>query len=297
MADEDVAKQYYDSAGDEVADEERDHKAKAGSSKVLMSPKSKGKQQQQALEKLRQRLKNSEEEKASLTEAVEAAKQQTEVVRKKLHNAIRKGKAIEAEKKEQQGELEDLRQRLSNSEKGEREEGKGHAAAAERIASLEDELASAKASVDRWKGQAEETSAKVAQLEAQQEASPQAGAGDGAEAAGELEKEVARLTKENKTLAQKMKLEAAVKEGALKEYSDKLEEKEAANVSLKQEMTALQAAMRSAAERVADATAAESRASEEQETQKGQAKKLQRRIAELEGQLKIAGEQEEDQQR
>ena len=94
-----------------------------------------------------------------------------------------------------------------------------------------------------------------------------------------------------------MKLEAAMKEGALKEYSDKLEEKEQSVASLKQEMSALQAAMRSAAERVADATAAESRASEEQESQKGQVKKLQRKVAELEGQLKIAGESEEDKQR
>ena len=259
------------------------------------------------LARVRSKLKTKEEE-------LEKSKEQTLAMRKKLHNAIRKGKAIESEKNEQVAEITSLKEKLKalSEQKsvgggGDREREREEEAGGERVAELEEQVAAAEERERSWKQKAEASLAQVTQLEMEAETLQakakaknvgEAGQGGGGGAGSDdLRGEVSKLNKEKRSLEQKMKLEAAVKEGAIKEYSDKLEAKEAEMLSLKQEMSTLQSAVRSAAERVADATAAESRASEEQENQKGQVKSLQRRVAELEGQLNVAGEHEEDKQR
>ncbi len=241
------------------------------------------------LSEVKARLEKREAECAALSKEVEQSKGETLAVRKKLHNAIRKGKAIEAARKEQESEVAALTARLEEGASGGSGEGAEEAKAAkEAVASLERELAEAREGVALWKGKAEEGDRKLA-------AFAESGAAGGQDAgAGE---EVERLRKEKRSLEQKLKLEAAMKEGQQKEFESQVEAKEAEAARLRQEMATLQSAVRSAAERVADATAAESRASEERESSKAQAAALQRRVAELEGQLNVAGSAEEDKQR
>lgn len=58
----------------------------------------------------------AEDQVQQLAAQLEAAKQETEAVRQKLHNAVRKGKAIDAEKKKKEEELQELAARLKGLE-------------------------------------------------------------------------------------------------------------------------------------------------------------------------------------
>ena len=57
-----------------------------------------------------------EAEVEELKAQLEQAKQETEGVRQKLHNAIRKGRAIEADKKKREEEVQELYDKLKQLE-------------------------------------------------------------------------------------------------------------------------------------------------------------------------------------
>ena len=128
------------------------------------------------LARVRSKLKTKEEE-------LEKSKEQTLAMRKKLHNAIRKGKAIESEKNEQVAEITRLKEKLkalSDEHKrggggGERERereeeaGGGEREGGGRVAELEEQVAAAEERERSWKQKAEASLAKVTQLEMEAE--------------------------------------------------------------------------------------------------------------------------------
>ena len=230
------------------------------------------------------------DENAALQLELAKSKEDAEKFRTKLHNAIRKGKAIEADRNDKIVELDKMKRKLEEAETQLEDAGSQGSVAKDAVTkdayeSIKEELSASKADAAAWKLKAEAASK----------------GGSGGISADDriiaLEAEVDEVRKEKKGLEQKMAFEVAVKEGAIKEAEQKLENSTERIESLKHEMTVLQSAVRSAAERVANATAAESRASEEHESQKSQVIAMQRRVAELEGQLSLAGESEQDKQR
>ncbi len=79
----------------------------------------------------------------SLREALSAAKAETEAVRAKLHNAVRKGKTIDAERKKAVGELSDLAKELANAQEQLTEVQSSTAALHEQDGDLSSELQAA----------------------------------------------------------------------------------------------------------------------------------------------------------
>ena len=79
----------------------------------------------------------------SLREALSAAKAETEAVRAKLHNAVRKGKTIDAERKKAVGDLRDLAKELANAQEQLKEVQSSTAALLEQDGDLSSELQAA----------------------------------------------------------------------------------------------------------------------------------------------------------
>ncbi|QDZ25078.1 hypothetical protein HOP50_15g76240 [Chloropicon primus] len=194
-----------------------------------------------------------------LEEDLETSREETKAMRKKLHNAIRKGKGIEQEKNALAEDRDKYRAEALELEK-----------------------------------RVEELKSKA--LEDSKASQGHGGGTDDAEAT-KAKEEVEQLKKQVKSLNQKAEVERKLKEADAKESQTKVEEKDKVIEQLKQEMAHLQSAVRSAAERAANATVNESKASEEHEQQLSQVKTLQRRVAELEGQLEAVGDQEQEKQR
>lgn len=118
---------------------------------------------------------------ASLQEALSTAKAETEAVRTKLHNAVRKGKTIDAERKKAVGELEQLfiqlaqaQDQLKDFQRSNEELQETEGKMQERIRQLEAAHAQTAAVEEQMKQVQQDSEAQMHQLQQESRAAEQA---------------------------------------------------------------------------------------------------------------------------